>query len=667
MSFITDHVHFVDSQVDQLQLPDLSAASDAVQHVSVTNAGTDDPDRARIVQLQSAIKSLSTASASRVLLHSATIRDVLQQAQLVHSTATAAAQENASKITLQLEELEWLLVSKATAQTYGLILNTLLEQIVSLSGDIWYWDEVLGSSTRTSLYTIQVSPQLFWRWTTDIYNDVRQRRQFIQSGSEVHIQTSSSISDRWSRFYRLVKESVRERSLANIQSKITSPLTVSRAEVRRKQSHLKRLREMSASGLGVLMDEGMTFDMDDEVFTTSKNHTAEDKEEWRSVVSKSVALMETVLRNVTLLKLGSNEFEDTVFASLDDDPEIVQHGATEQEPSESARLASRLLQVLCNHIPSHVAAAREIVKEHGRPSRIVRYWVPAVLVVFSSSTLLRIFSNRKAEILTWVQDLITTTRDFWYDWIIEPLKKVIGTIRHDEGSEVALMSKRSLEGDRNSLERMVVDFAMDTSSNSVGLSDKQTAELRAKVREGDLTPVLKAYEKDLRRPFIGTLRGDLVRALLIQIQKTKVDVDVAVGGIDALLKSQELVFGFVGLTPGVLVCLGVSRWLSGFLEGRNGGAKCRKQGQAVRSLRNIDRILSASTPSTNGMLSYKEHGLLLCEVHVLRQAAHQVLPGQINAEFLEDLNDLMDLRTGVGRQMRVVDRIRWAYSKWLRS
>lgn len=65
------------------------------------------------------------------------------------------------------------------------------------------------------------------------------------------------------------------------------------------------------------------------------------------------------------------------------------------------------------------------------------------------------------------------------------------------------------------------------------------------------------------------------------------------------------------------------------------------------------------------MLSYKEHGLLLCEAHVLRQRAEQVLPGHINAEFLEELRDLMDLRTGVERQIRVVDRIRWAYSKWL--
>ena len=60
-----------------------------------------------------------------------------------------------------------------------------------------------------------------------------------------------------------------------------------------------------------------------------------------------------------------------------------------------------------------------------------------------------------------------------------------------------------------------------------------------------MTPILKAYERDLRRPFVGTVTGNLIRTLLIQVQKTKVDVEIAMGGIDALLKSQELVFGSV--------------------------------------------------------------------------------------------------------------------------
>jgi nuclear-control-of-ATPase protein 2 len=81
--------------------------------------------------------------------------------------------------------------------------------------------------------------------------------------------------------------------------------------------------------------------------------------------------------------------------------------------------------------------------------------------------------------------------------------------------------------------------------------------------------------------------------------------------------------------------------------------------------RNIDRILNAASPSTNGMLSYKDHGLLLCEVHILRRTAQGILPSEINAELLEELDDLVDLRTGIERQLRVVDRIRWAYSTWL--
>jgi nuclear-control-of-ATPase protein 2 len=66
------------------------------------------------------------------------------------------------------------------------------------------------------------------------------------------------------------------------------------------------------------------------------------------------------------------------------------------------------------------------------------------------------------------------------------------------------------------------------------------------------------------------------------------------------------------------------------------------------------------------MLSYKDHGLLLCEVQVLREKAASVLPGNIHRDFLEDLKDLMDIRAGVQRQIKVVERITWAYAKWLR-
>lgn len=47
--------------------------------------------------------------------------------------------------------------------------------------------------------------------------------------------------------------------------------------------------------------------------------------------------------------------------------------------------------------------------------------------------------------------------------------------------------------------------------------------------------------------------GDLLQTILIQVQKTKVDVDLAMSALDKLLKSNELNFAFLGMF-----------WINGF-------------------------------------------------------------------------------------------------------
>jgi nuclear control of ATPase protein 2 len=82
--------------------------------------------------------------------------------------------------------------------------------------------------------------------------------------------------------------------------------------------------------------------------------------------------------------------------------------------------------------------------------------------------------------------------------------------------------------------------------------------------------------------------------------------------------------------------------------------------------RNIDRTLTSEIDNEDGIMSEEHHGLLLCEVHLLRQRATTVLPRNIVREFLEDLDDLLDVRQGINRQVQVLRRIEWAYAKWLR-
>ena len=500
---ISSHVSKVDGQLDALQLqkqasipssPELRSASDETHEASdASGTSQGSSDLTQILRLQAAIRTLSTASSSRALLRPDAIWATLNQTLGISLSNSEESTVNST----QMQELEWLLVSKAAAQTYGIILNVLLEQTIPLSNEIGYWDQVLGSYRYTGLYTVQTSPRRLWYWANDIYSDAWQRLQNGRSASE-HDEEAIllSVSDRWRKFYGLIKDSVRDRSLADLQSKFLSPLTMSRLEARLKRSHLKRLREMSASGLGILMDEGMIFDADEEAPVGTKDPT-NSKEEWRSVVSKSVSLMEMVLQNIHSLELGAGEFEETVFMSVDDDSQPPQHDSMEsQSVTRVVRLASRLQGILRIHMPTHITNSTELATEYGRPSRLVRYWLPGLAFFFSSSTLLRVLVHRKAEIMNWIRDIGTTSIDFWNNWVIEPTKKVIRTIRHDKDSEIAIMSRESLKGDRDSLERMVVDFARDNPNTSTGLplTDSEILVVRAKVREGDLTPVLRAYE-----------------------------------------------------------------------------------------------------------------------------------------------------------------------------
>ncbi|KAK4165940.1 ATP synthase regulation protein NCA2-domain-containing protein [Cladorrhinum sp. PSN259] len=697
MSIVADHVRRLDARIDQISLIPLGLGEDQdEQFQGVDRVEVSALTSPRITQLLRIAKALSSSSTSGTSLPQWRIEDLLLKSGLAEAQEEGEFQE---KMVIETD-VEWLLVGKATVQTYGLLMDTLLDQIAPLSDDIWYWDEVLSSYPNSLLYTMQSSPLRLLKWTREISSEVLDRFKQLQndqllvarqhlhldiepSGSgaisptqvdgeqgddhaaELSRITSagsarSRLASNWRQYYGVVRDSIAERSLTDFRHKILSRVDIGRSEARRKLARLQKLREMTAAGLGVLLDEGLDL--------RNVQQEAVYNEEWRGVLERSVALMDMILRGVLKLDSNVSDFEERVFAGVEEDPELSVHIDDVPAATRPATLARRLLSLLQQGIPNHSLATSELTSKFGRPSRLVRYWIPAAVLLFSSSTVLRILVNRQDDIITWIRDLGATTRDFWFNWVIEPVRKIIGTIRHDSNEEIAIMSRDSLKADRESLERMVVEFAQDHPLVAVGnasISESELVDIRSKVREGDVTPVLRAYEKGLRQPFVGAVKGNLVRSLLIQVQKTKVDLEVAISGIDALLKSQELVFGFIGLTPGILVTIGLVQYFKTVFGGRKGMRHTKKARRSVRVLRRMDKILSrASSSSAGNFISYRDHGLLVCEIHVLRQLAHGVLPGDIEKEFIEDLDELASLRV-ISMQVKVLERIRWAYAEWL--
>ncbi|KAK3069727.1 Nuclear control of ATPase protein 2 [Teratosphaeriaceae sp. CCFEE 6253] len=679
MSFVLDQVRRIDAQLDRVQLASIpeipSSASSTGPRASALAPNPGLRPTTRLLALQTSIRALTPlGSDRRALLQSDQIALYLSALSEHPEALLAVAEDEEERSSREPfeTELEWLLVSKATAQTYGYVLKNILDHTVAIADDIWYWDEVLGSRRYSALYGIQISPFKFWRWGSTVWADVKARGGDF-SLTEARQDAADSLGKRWQVFYGLVRDVVLERSVQEVQKQVLSPVTRLRGQIRRKQTALKKVRLRNANALGVLLGEGLANEsVHGEDLATPNPLDAQQR--WKISVARNVALMEAVLVKVNDDETPVDKFDAAIGELTDDDPlySVEVYEQSDVPGGVSVRpqaVAERLTRVLSLALPQYDAAMSRSVREHGKPSRLVRYWLPVTVGILSSSTVLRIMINRQAEIVQWIEDLGSTIIDFWRNWVVEPTRKVIKTIRHDEGSEVSIMSKRSLQGDRDSLERMVVDFAVENPVISTGtnapLTDVQIADIRLKVREGDLTPVLRAYEQDLAWPLMGTVRGNLIRALLIQIQKTKVDVEVAMGGIDALLKSQELVFGFVGLTPGILVTYLASSYLRSQLSEKRGSHAARTQGKMMRQLRNIDRLLANSTPTEFGELYYKDQGLLLCEVHVLREAVEKAMPSQIFRDFAEDAEELCDVRVGAERQKATAARIRWAYARYL--
>jgi len=183
---------------------------------------------------------------------------------------------------------------------------------------------------------------------------------------------------------------------------------------------------------------------------------------------------------------------------------------------------------------------------------------------------------------------------------------------------------------------------------------------------------------EIQSPIRSAVGGSLIRTLLIQVQKVKVDVALAMDGIEKMLKSQQLTFGFVGVAPSMLILIAVGRWARG-LTRSDGGAKKKAEERKkcwmvmryvfsapevsrrvlilIDRRRQLDLLLSPPRPSQT-LTSSTTQGLVLLSLSSLRSYAYSPqFPSrdtQLLSSFLEDIRALEDLGARAGKEERKI-------------
>jgi nuclear-control-of-ATPase protein 2 len=224
------------------------------------------------------------------------------------------------------------------------------------------------------------------------------------------------------------------------------------------------------------------------------------------------------------------------------------------------------------------------------------------------------------------------------------------TIRHQE-RRLSLIGTESLRTDTESLERMVVDFVRHTTPTT---SPEALSALGERVQLGDMSPVLIEYEKMIRHPLQNALFGSLVRILLIQVQKTKVDLDVAMSSLDKLLKSNELNFAFLAILPSLVISYSAVTYVWGVWRRRRFNLDNTGVKETIRrSCWKMERLLT----TCKDHVPHMEQGLLLLEMCIVRDYVTRVPSSQHVKDMVADLAWVEDDQQPVSVRLAALFRI----------
>ncbi|KAL5482420.1 NCA2 [Sanghuangporus weigelae] len=518
---------------------------------------------------------------------------------------------------------------------YAEALDQFLKEAREADSEAEWWDSIVRSSRSVSWYLLATLPERIVRSSRVVLGALREHNLPIRP---------SSFSPRSLRKLFPSVGSLRPTALGTAffphlahQPRLLffSPLELTRQECERRREKLSHLRDERASQLGQLM--------------------------------LLKAELEQAIRenpNVAVMKFRR---------AIADDSTVLYPSIEGEDP------ISQLHYIAFTQFTAHTASHNEELASLRRPSRLTLLWPRLVFLPPVILLLFRTIYDSRESIFDSVLQAHDTMKAFWFGYVVEPVRDILNTVRSGGDDGTRIVNREAVRADIDSLERMAVDLSKD----KLSLNGSQIEQLSQQIHQGDFSPVLRIYEQDIKSPLRTALTGSLVRSLLIQIQKAKVDLDQALSGIDKLLKSQELTFAFVGVAPALAIVYVTfsglrTLWIGGRGGKRFGGQHERES--AWLAMRRVERLLITS-PSNNHPISSPssgEHhsdsnvppltsGLLLISVARLREFAEARLPAHslLRSGILADIADLESPDFGRSEKLRIIDRMWRSWGKVL--
>ncbi|CAK0782307.1 hypothetical protein CVIRNUC_005626 [Coccomyxa viridis] len=215
------------------------------------------------------------------------------------------------------------------------------------------------------------------------------------------------------------------------------------------------------------------------------------------------------------------------------------------------------------------------------PSKYQRYWVRYTLAGVASLWALRFLYihsplSGSHDLENWGTAATESVVDAYRNRVVAPILQLKDELFQTFRQRRSIVSVAEYETDKASLERMLADFERDFARSSSGeapgaAAAPQPGEDQSMTEAEDASLpgmkfMMECYEGELKRPIRNLVNGRLLRTILIQVQKLKLDTEAAMLELDQILRANELTVAVVAAIPSLAIAGGTGylliRWIT---------------------------------------------------------------------------------------------------------
>jgi nuclear-control-of-ATPase protein 2 len=314
-----------------------------------------------------------------------------------------------------------------------------------------------------------------------------------------------------------------------------------------------------------------------------------------------------------------------------------------------------LLNVLLDtleYLPKFEITVLEYLQRWRSPGHLQRNWFWYTLGSTVASYSCIKFLNNRQQIMANMQEARGIMSNFTYEHVLEPVMKIYHHVFKTLKNRQIETTSQQLGASRLHLSNMLRAYGMEH-------QDFTAKEVESMAARGDMSIVMKRYEEEVQKPLRSIGSGGIVQALLIQIQKLKVDTETTMLAVDQLIEANEINFELAATIPALLVVFPVLNALYQFWRSKKIPMFEQKAFYQLRLLlRKIDKVLTNySNNQTGGSLSATGAGYILLHSARIDSLSRGIINGPELRHLREDLADLNSPAYTVAQKRFVIDRM----------